>query len=56
VERLLAGCGRETAVGRRDYAGLSLLARLGLRGAEAVGLRLDDIYRRARRGGDLRQG
>jgi integrase len=44
---VLAGCGRETAVGRRDYAVLSLLARLGLRGAEAAGLRLDDIYWRA---------
>jgi integrase/recombinase XerD len=43
VERLLAGCDRKTAVGRRDYAVLSLLARLGLRGAEAVGLQLDDI-------------
>jgi integrase/recombinase XerD len=47
VERLLAGYGRETAVGRRDYAVLSLLARLGLRGAEAAGLRLDDIDWRA---------
>jgi integrase/recombinase XerD len=43
VERLLAGCGRDTAVGRRDYAVLSLLARLGLRGAEAAGLQLGDI-------------
>jgi integrase len=31
----------------RDYAVLSLLARLGLRGAEAAGLRLDDIDWRA---------
>jgi integrase/recombinase XerD len=45
--RLLAGCGRETAVGLRDYAVLSLLARLGLRGAEAAGLRLGDIDWRA---------
>jgi site-specific recombinase XerD len=43
VERLLAGCGRDTAAGRRDYAVLSLLARLGLRGAEAAGLQLGDI-------------
>lgn len=47
VERLLAGCDQKTAVGRRDYAVLSLLARLGLRGAEAVGLQLDDIDWRA---------
>jgi integrase len=47
IERLLAGCGRETAVGRRDYAILSLLARLGLRGAEAAGLQLGDIDWRA---------
>ncbi|HZD74141.1 MAG TPA: hypothetical protein VE776_09705 [Actinomycetota bacterium] len=31
IERLLAGCDRETAAGLRDYAVLSLLARLGLR-------------------------
>src|SRR4051794_6562501 len=37
IERLLAGCRRETAVGLRDFAVLSLLARLGLRGAEAAG-------------------
>lgn len=43
IEMLLAGCDRETAAGLRDYAVLSLLARLGLRGAEAAGLRLDDI-------------
>jgi site-specific recombinase XerD len=47
VERLLAGCDRNTPVGRRDYAVLSLLARLGLRGAEAAGLQLDDIDWRA---------
>jgi site-specific recombinase XerD len=47
VEGLLAGCDRDTAVGLRDHAILSLLARLGLRGAEAAGLRLDDIDWRA---------
>ncbi len=47
VERLLAGCDRKTPVGRRDYAVLSLLARLGLRGAEAAGLQLDAIDWRA---------
>jgi site-specific recombinase XerD len=44
---LLAGCDRETAAGLRDYAVLSLLARLGLRGAEAAGLQLGDIDWRA---------
>ncbi len=47
IGRLLAGCDRQTAAGLRDYAVLSLLARLGLRGAEAAGLRLDDIDWRA---------
>jgi integrase/recombinase XerD len=47
IERLLAGCERQTTVGLRDYAVLSLLARLGLRGAEAAGLQLDDIDWRA---------
>src|SRR5216683_2690853 len=47
IERLLAGCDRDTAMGLRDYAILSLLARLGLRGAEAAGLRLGDIDWRA---------
>ena len=47
IERLLAGCDRDTAAGLRDYAVLSLLARLGLRGAEAAGLQLGDIGWRA---------
>ena len=47
IERLLAACDRETAVGLRDHAVLSLLARLGLRGAEAAGLQLGDIDWRA---------
>jgi integrase/recombinase XerD len=47
IERLLAGCDRNIASGLRDYAVLSLLARLGLRGAEAAGLQLDDIDWRA---------
>lgn len=47
IERLLAGCDRGTAIGLRDYAILSLLARLGLRGAEAAGLQLGDIDWRA---------
>jgi site-specific recombinase XerD len=43
VRRLLAQINRKTAVGRRDYAILLLLARLGLRSSEVVFLELDDI-------------
>jgi site-specific recombinase XerD len=47
VAALLASCDRATPVGRRDYAILLLLARLGLRAAEAAVLRLEDIDWRA---------
>jgi site-specific recombinase XerD len=40
---LLASCDRDDAAGRRDYAILLLLARMGLRAGEVVGLTLDDI-------------
>lgn len=43
VEKLLAACDRSTPVGRRDYAILLLLARLGLRGGEVAGLQLEDV-------------
>jgi integrase/recombinase XerD len=43
VRRLLADVDRHTAVGRRDYAILLLLARLGLRSSAVVFLELDDI-------------
>ena len=43
VERVLNGCDRTTAVGRRNYAILLLLARLGLRAGEVVTLQLEDI-------------
>jgi len=43
VARLLAHCDRHTAVGRRDWAILLLLARLGLRAGEVVGLALEDL-------------
>jgi integrase/recombinase XerD len=43
VQRVLNACPRASAVGRRDYAILLLLARLGLRGGEIVRLELDDI-------------
>jgi site-specific recombinase XerD len=43
ARRALACCNRRMSVGRRDYAILLLLARLGLRAGEIVRLRLDDI-------------
>ena len=43
VRRLLARINRHTAVGRRDYAILLLLARLGLRSSEVAFLELEDI-------------
>lgn len=49
--RLLASCDRRTAIGRRDYAVLVVLARLGLRAGEVAALRLDDLDWRA---GELR--
>jgi len=47
VELVLKACDRRTAVGRRDYAILLLLARLGLRAGEVVALQLGDIDWRA---------
>jgi len=47
VERLLASCDRQTAAGRRDYAILVLLARLGVRAREVACLEIDDIDWRA---------
>jgi len=43
VHHLLASCDRRTPAGRRDYAILLLLARLGLRAGEVVSLTLDDL-------------
>lgn len=40
---LLESCDRSTATGRRDYAILMLLARLGLRAGEVANLGLEDI-------------
>ncbi len=42
-----AACDRRRAVGRRDYAVIVLLLRLGLRAAEVATLRLDDLDWRA---------
>lgn len=43
TEMVLAELDRTTSTGRRDYAVLLLLARLGLRAGEVVSLELDDI-------------
>ena len=43
VQRVLKACDRRTPIGRRDYAILLLLARLGLRAGEVVALQLEDI-------------
>jgi integrase/recombinase XerD len=50
VQALLDSCDRATASGKRDFAILLLLARMGLRAAEVAGLELDDFGWRA---GDL---
>jgi site-specific recombinase XerC len=47
VERVLKACNRSTAIGRRDYAILLLIARLGFRAGEVVALQLEDIKWRA---------
>jgi len=47
VARLLGGCDRQTGRGRRDYAVLVVLSRLGLRANEVARLGLDDIDWRA---------
>jgi integrase/recombinase XerD len=44
---LLGSCDRRTTVGRRDYAVLITLLRLGLRAGEVARLRLDDLDWRA---------
>jgi integrase/recombinase XerD len=47
VRRLLDSCDRATGSGRRDFAILVLLVRLGLRAGEVAGLGLDDVDWRA---------
>jgi integrase len=47
VRGLLDSCDRSRTAGRRNYAVLLLLARLGLRAGEVAALRLDDIDWRA---------
>jgi integrase/recombinase XerD len=43
IQALLASCDRHSVMGRRDFAVLTTLVRLGLRAGEVAGLRLDDI-------------
>ncbi|MEE8133541.1 MAG: site-specific integrase [Gemmatimonadales bacterium] len=43
VESMLGSCDQSTIAGRRDYAILLLLARLGLRAGEVVAMTLDDL-------------
>lgn len=43
VQRLLRSCDRRTAVGRRDFVLIMLLARLGLRAREVLALQVGDI-------------
>lgn len=47
VQAVLDACDRDKPAGRRDYAVLLLLARLGLRAGEVVALRLNDMDWRA---------
>jgi site-specific recombinase XerD len=47
LRALLESCDRSTATGRRDYAVLVMLARLGLRVGEVAALRLEDVDWRA---------
>ena len=43
VQQILQSCDQSSPCGRRDYAALLLLARLGLRGGEVAHLCLEDI-------------
>lgn len=47
IEALLGSCDRRATFGRRDYAALTLMARLGLRVGEVAALKLGDIDWRA---------
>src|SRR5207253_8631852 len=49
VKRVLASCNRKSAIGRRDYAILLLLARLGLRAGEVAAITFEDLAWKTRR-------
>lgn len=44
IQRMLESCDRSRRVGVRDFAILTLLARLGLRAVEVSRIELDDLY------------
>jgi len=50
IQRMLASCDRNSVVGRRDFAVLTMLTRLGLRRGEVAALDLEDVDWRS---GDL---
>ncbi len=56
VAALLGGCDRRRTVGRRDYAILLLLARLGLRASEVAGIALEAAERAGLVLGHARRG
>jgi integrase len=47
IRAVLAGCDRDSAAGRRDYAILLAMARLAVRGGEVARLELPDVNWRA---------
>jgi integrase/recombinase XerD len=47
IQALVRSCDRRTRTGRRDFAVLTTLVRLGLRAGELAALRLDDLEWRA---------
>jgi integrase/recombinase XerD len=47
VEKLIAAVKTDTPIGRRNYAMILLLARLGLRAMEVIAIQIDDIDWRA---------
>ena len=47
VRKLLASCDRRRTIGRRDYAIVLLMARLGMRRGEVAAIRLEDVDWRA---------
>lgn len=47
VRRLLGSCDRQSEAGRRDFAILLLLVRLGLRASEVAAIQLEDVDWRA---------